>query len=700
MLSMVSISAFAINKEPVDSLQLSIERALKEQQLGEIVVNGNVPVYKLTHEGVRINVSGTFLSQSGTADDVIRHIPGMYKVDNDKYNLFGNGEPVFYIDGRLVKDNAELSQLKSQDIAAITLITNPGAKYDASVVAVVQIKTVRRQGEGLSMDEKLVLRQSCNTGIDEQFSLNYRHKGVDVFGMFRFMKETNYDKSELNQVSDAGTLWQLKEKTNNTFDIHTMRANAGLNYVIDADNSLGVRYAWTHFPHKDERVNFSSAVMKDGLPYDNTQNTGRFEYYDKPTQELSAYYSGKVAGWSMDFNASWWHNNRSNDGFYQETNDEHSDRTLTIGSKSKSTLWATKLVLAHPLMGGNLSFGAEYTNTKREQVNTNPEGYIKSSNTTQRNYTVAPFVEYTHPLSFGSVSAGVRYEHNHDDYYDNGVLQNNESRTYNHFFPHLSLQTKMGQVSGTLSYGVSISRPSYRDLSEAVYYINQFTLQKGNCYLKPAIKNTLQAQAIWKKWTAKVRYSNTRDAIFFWMEPLQDNPAVSVMSRSNYHSLKAVNASISYAPNVGLWHPQLMVLLYKQWMTLQTTDGVQRMNKPLCGFQSANTFKFSKSLSAEMTLMLISKGNENNVEEDNVTLHANASITKTFLNDCLSIRLAGYDLFYSQMRAVLRSENVVLTNQNKRDSRYVELTLRYTYNQAKSKYKGTGAGAAERQRFS
>ena len=107
---MVSISAFAINKEPVDSLQLSIERALKEQQLGEIVVNGNVPVYKLTHEGVRINVSGTFLSQAGTADDVIRHIPGMYKVDNDKYNLFGNGEPVFYIDGRLVKDNAELSR--------------------------------------------------------------------------------------------------------------------------------------------------------------------------------------------------------------------------------------------------------------------------------------------------------------------------------------------------------------------------------------------------------------------------------------------------------------------------------------------------------------------------------------------------------------------------------------------------------------
>ena len=700
MLSMVSISAFAINKEPVDSLQLSIERALKEQQLGEIVVNGNVPVYKLTHEGVRINVSGTFLSQAGTADDVIRHIPGMYKVDNDKYNLFGNGEPVFYIDGRLVKDNAELSQLKSQDIAVITLITNPGAKYDASVVAVVQIKTVRRQGEGLSMDEKLVLRQSCNTGIDEQFSLNYRHKGVDVFGMFRFMKETNYDKSELNQVSDAGTLWQLKEEKNNTFDIHSIRANVGLNYVIDADNSLGVRYVWTHFTHKDERVNFSSAVMKDGLPYDNTQNTGRFEYYDKPTQELSAYYSGKVAGWSMDFNASWWHNNRSNDGFYQETNDEHSDRTLTIGNKSKSTLWATKLVLAHPLMGGNLSFGAEYTNTKREQVNTNPEGYIKSSNTTQRNYTVAPFVEYTHPLSFGSVSAGVRYEHNHDDYYDNGVLQNNESRTYNHFFPHLSLQTKMGQVSGTLSYGVSISRPSYRDLSEAVYYINQFTLQKGNCYLKHAIENTLQAQAIWKRWTAKVRYSNTRDAIFYWMEPLQDNPAVSVMSRSNYHSLKAVNASISYAPNVGLWHPQLRVMMYKQWMTLQTTDGVQRMNKPLCAFQSANTFKFSKSLSAEMTLMLMSKGNENNVEKDNVTLHANASITKTFLNDCLSIRLAGYDLFYSQKRAVLRSEKVVLTNQNKYDSRYVELTLRYTYNQAKSKYKGTGAGAAERQRFS
>ena len=681
-----------------DSVQTAIVKMLEGQQLGEVVVKGTVPTYKLTGDGVQINVQGTPLNSVGTAEDVLRHIPGLQKADAEKYSVFGAGEPVFYVDGRQLRDLSELSQLKSQDIANVTMITNPGAKYDASVVAVVKIKTVSRKGEGFSLDEKFVWGQSSNTDVNEQLNINYRHKGLDVFGMFNYMKYATYDHADWELVNNS-VMWRLVGKTNSEFDIHRIGANAGLNYVIDAGNSVGVRYILTHVPHREENIVLCTEAIKNGVPYDKSFNIGIFDDHDKPTQELNAYYNGKLSGWGIDFNASWWHNDRSKHGYYQELNEVNDDRSLSNYTNNRSTLLAVKLIINHSLFGGNLSFGAEYTDTKRKQENMNPEGYIKSSSSTQRNHAMAPFVEYVHPLSFGSVSAGLRYEHYRDEYYNGDVFRYDESRTYDHIFPHLSVQAKLGRVNGTLSYGVSVSRPTYKDLSEEVFYVNQFTLETGYSRLKPAMKHTLQLQAMWKTLTAKVGYTDVHDAILYWMEQSEDNSAVSIMSRRNHDRLKYFNVSVVYSPQIGVWRPQFMAAIKKQWLTLQTTDGELRMNRPLFMFQSANTYRLAKTLAAEQTLRLMSKGDDDNVEINNITLRADASMTKTFLDERLSVRLAVYDIFHSRPRAVSRFNDGYLIKHKNEDSRSVELTLRYTYNAAKSKYRGTGAGNDEKRRL-
>ncbi len=103
--------------------------------LGEVVVKGNRPSYKLTAEGLQTHVQGTVLSKMGTAEDVLKHIPGLQK-KNDAYEVFGKGSPIIYVNGRLLRDLSELDQLKSEDIKNVELITSPGARYDASVKAV------------------------------------------------------------------------------------------------------------------------------------------------------------------------------------------------------------------------------------------------------------------------------------------------------------------------------------------------------------------------------------------------------------------------------------------------------------------------------------------------------------------------------------------------------------------------------------
>lgn len=87
----------------------------------------------------------------GTAEDVLKHIPGLQK-KNDAYEVFGKGSPIIYVNGRLLRDLSELDQLKSEDIKNVELITSPGARYDASVKAVVKITTRPIKGEGFGFD--------------------------------------------------------------------------------------------------------------------------------------------------------------------------------------------------------------------------------------------------------------------------------------------------------------------------------------------------------------------------------------------------------------------------------------------------------------------------------------------------------------------------------------------------------------------
>ena len=144
------------------------------QMLGEVVVKGSRPQYKMGNEGLVTNVENTLLSQLGTASDVLKHVPGIIAKD-DQYEVFGKGTPIIYINGRKMRSNRELEQLKSTDIKHIELITNPGAKYDATVGAIVKIKTIRKAGDGFSIDTWGRWQQSRKDKEAASLDLNYRH---------------------------------------------------------------------------------------------------------------------------------------------------------------------------------------------------------------------------------------------------------------------------------------------------------------------------------------------------------------------------------------------------------------------------------------------------------------------------------------------------------------------------------------------
>ena len=101
-------------------------------------MKGQRKIFSMNDGGLIAQVKGTALGEAGTANDVITKIPSVY-ADNGKYNVYGKGEALIFINGKRLIDYEELGRLSSKDISSIVLDNNPGAGYDATVKAVIHI---------------------------------------------------------------------------------------------------------------------------------------------------------------------------------------------------------------------------------------------------------------------------------------------------------------------------------------------------------------------------------------------------------------------------------------------------------------------------------------------------------------------------------------------------------------------------------
>lgn len=61
----------------------------------EVVIKGNRPISKITSVGIQTIVSNTVLSNIGTGNDVLKHIP-MVSGDKGSFDVFGRGKAIIY----------------------------------------------------------------------------------------------------------------------------------------------------------------------------------------------------------------------------------------------------------------------------------------------------------------------------------------------------------------------------------------------------------------------------------------------------------------------------------------------------------------------------------------------------------------------------------------------------------------------------
>ena len=688
-----------ISKNELGEIQLLPDAQL----LGEVVVKGYLPKTQAKGDAMVTIVSGTVLEKAGTAENLLDKIPNVTAQDG-AVTVFGRGTPEIYINGRKVRNLQELDQLSSDNIKSVEVISNPGARYDASVKAVIRILTKKVAGEGFGLDNRVLARHRDEYGWSayDQLNLNYRKNGFDLSAMVLAGDYRNGNDQTFVIDTYLDKQWrQNLDLTDQKSESKNIETTLTLNYQFDENHSIGARYNYERVPEYIWLANQFAQTYCEELLYEDLHSVITMK--EPETHHRSNfYYNGRVKNWTLDFNADGLWSETKNTQVAQEdvmegVNDE--DRSVTTIDTKRNELYAAKLVLSHPLAKGNLSFGAEYSHNKRNTTYLNPEGIIADDNAMIKEGATSAFVEYAKAFNKLQMQAGLRYEHVGFDYYDAGKFVDEQSKDYSNLFPSITFSFPIKDVQVQLGYASDINRPSYHQLRSSTFYVNRYMYDKGNPFLMPSITHNVTLAGSYKWMNMYVGYSHVKDDITNQtIAYSDDDPTIGLLTLQNTQAYDNLVAVFNINPTIGFWTPQLSLAIQKQWYEGETPWGKAKFNKPIGSVTFRNNFKLPKGFLLDVNGSYTTKGYQKNIYLADDMIDMNASLSKSFLKDKLTLQLQAYNILNPKQVATVYSGIRVLQNTQVMH-RQVSLTVRYKFNTTRSKYKGTGAGESQKNRM-
>ena len=687
------------NNEHVGTIQIHPET----MSVKGVVVTGERPKVQLKGSSLMMNVEGTVMERMGTAEDVLSRVPTISK-KGEVFEILGKGTPIIYLNNRKLSDLQELKNIQSDNIKNIEVVQNPGARYDASVNAVIIIRTKRAAGEGLGVELTSWNRKGHGFANNERINLTYRTGKLELFANFFGAYNKRWEKGEFEQTVFADTLWVItnkhKDKVYNPF----LEGRFGFNYQLNENNSFGGFYQNT-YDYVKTWSDYDDDLQANGNMYDRLQNSSINRAKGAPKHQANFYYSGKIGQFCIDFNADYTYRDQRNRNQQQELSDEYDDRDVNTYALTRSRLMAEKLFVTHPLGKGQIEVGEEYTNTRWNSSFENVEGYIANSNNEQHEQAIAPFMELRQQIGRFRLSAGLRYEHVSSEYFVGGIRRDDQSRTYNDFFPSVSLSTSVKKAQLSFSYAKRTTRPSYWQLSSDVVYENRLNMQTGNPYLKPIKYHNVNAMVMWKWLYLNTNFSHCVDPILYSAESLENDSKVNLVTYKNYDYADWLTITLGAQKSVKLsgsatWTPQYNISLMKPWFKSEFIGEMRSYNHPMLALQLGNIFTLPHDWLLQADFNMHTHGYQQNVWINCTNPMLSLSVSKDFFKRRLNIKLSGNDLFNGGInRITLYSNRMMFRKMEDNDSRCVTLSLRYRFNVTPSKYKGTGAGNAEKNRL-
>ena len=700
---------------------LTITMKEDAQMLGEVVVKSQLPKTLVKGDAMRTTVAGTILEKAGTVNDALSKIPSLEAERDGAVKVLGRGDAEVYINGRRVQDNSELSRLRSDQIQHVDVVQNPGARYAASTKAVVRITLKKAQGEGFSFQNYLSGIYQYDHTLTNNLDVNYRKGGLDItasfwagrYGHTKSLQEntlTYYagpDKIEGVSTQESKKIWK------------GWSPQLQVNYMLDENHSFGAFYKYDRHPNSDFNSMFYTDSYENGIFKERSKS--HIIQEDMFRKHIfNAYYNGKVAQLSIDMNVDGLFDDTQSPSNTQEVTTETGgspvNRSIESTTVSSNNFWASKLIFGYPVWQGNFSLGGEYTYNHRTDAYdfmATDAVPVKTTDTEINEKSAAAFAEYGR--QFGKVFAqvGLRYEHLTNDYFNFGKKEDEVCRNYGDWFPTAVISAPVGKVQLSLSYRRDIERPNYANLTSSTVYINRYTYQSGNPYLKPTYTHSLVLNGAYKWMNLTLNYARIKDAETMSTEPYPGSadPFVSLVrpinSQEDYDRLTVV-ASARPTFNFQLsslncsWHPTWSVVaMFQNYKSPTATGEVITLSQPWFNGSWRNTIELPHDFRLSADVEWATKGEYNNFHLTKSRIFGSFGVQKDFhlrRLGSLTADLRCIDIFNTNKTDAIIYGYRDLTVHNPA-RRTFTLDLTWKFNEAHSKYRGSGAGEKQKARM-
>ena len=678
---------------------------LKEESmtLGDVIVKSSLPKSKLKNGAVITTVAGSILEKTGNIYNLLDRIPNV-TTQNGKINIFGIGEPVIYINGKKVRDNTELDRLNPDEISTVEVKQNPGAQYASNVKAVIRINTRKRTKDGFGFETRTFGKNDENSRIGgyEQLNINYQKKGLETFTVLKIKDAESSIKQDLVQNTYVDNVWHQRNDIKGSIRNRQLYCGLGVNYQISNNSFIGASFNFNRMFNKAVS-NIATTIYKD-YAFTEESASDIAKPGNMSLASSNVYYMGKIGIVDINFNTDWlWDKDFSKVNTlerYQEYGGDWQDKAVHTKTNTKNELFASKLTLTLPLWKGQLSFGGEYSNTNRNSsYDVQPMGLLDKQDNRIKEGMASVFCDYTRKFGQLRVLAGIRYENTDFNYYEEGKRIPEQSKRYGNLLPSLSLSLPVGKTQMQLSYGATIKRPSYYDMRSGIGYDNRYTYESGNPFLVSEISRNINYMVSYKWLMAEGIYTHVSDPIVMLTQSYKDNPNIALIQNVNWKPYNRIGSSLSASPKFGIWHPSLSFHFFKQWFDMETHGG-HGLDNPKITVRFDNTID-TKFCTISLLLTAQTKGDDETSYMYRNYFSSNLSIYKSFLkgkmvvffyaNDLLGTGNMHSKMYSGSMREIIHHDYSI--------SEY-SLTIRYRFNVAKKKYKGTGAGQSQKSRMS
>jgi iron complex outermembrane receptor protein len=707
--------------QQVDLQTINLEATAK---LNDVTVSSKKQYIEQKIDKTVVNVDASPTNTGLSAYEILEKTPGVTIDKDGNISLKGKQGVMVMIDGKPTylspSDLANfLKNMPSTTLDQIELMTNPSAKYDAAGNSgIINFKTKKSKTKGFNTSITIGGGEGKYPKTNESINLNYRTGKINVFANYSYDYAKRFHTLDLtrkfrNAAGNVDTIFA--QRTDMVSDYQSHYFKTGMDFYASKNTTVGFSVNGDFNPGHFTNSNLTNIIDANNILLSQTiTNSNAKENWTNYGANLNLTTKFDTAGRELSANLDYIHYRSSSDKMFvtsffdDKENKINNDETLRGNLPGNINIYSGKVDYTHPLKhnakieaGVKASYVETDNNAEYDSLLNNK--WITDSGRTNhflyKENINAAYVNMSKQLNKKwSAQLGLRLE--------NTISNGNQlttgqtfKRDYTQLFPTAYISYAMNDKNQfSINYGRRIQRPDYGDLNPFYYFLDKYTYEVGNPYLKPQFSHNIELSHVYKNMiTTTFSYATINDMMNEQLQQI-DSIHTTYVTKTNLANQHSFTLSVNAAIPITKWWRMNTYLqgAYNNFKGFINT-GVISVGGPSFNANMQNQFTLPKGWTMELSGYYNSKAIYGTI----VGLQqggADFAVAKNILKDKGTVKVNFRDfLNLNQWNGYSRYQNVDVTIHNRWESRQVNISFTYRFSKGQNAEQRRNGGADEEQ---